>query len=131
VNRVIGYAHLLMLGAGSLFCGILGLAFVTLAVYLAYNSISNGQPFRLRPLMMPMMNILISSALFYYCRILFARTITVQRTLAANTYAPPQLRATRSDIIAIAAFLIFVAILFVLLFQDMMTAGLCHLPADL
>jgi hypothetical protein len=117
VNRVIGYAHLLMIGAGTLFCGALGLAFVTLSVYLAYTGITGGQPFRLRPLMMPMMNILISSVLFYYCRVLFTRTRALQRALAAGTYAPPLLRATRYDIVAIAAFLIVVGILFVYFFR--------------
>jgi len=117
VNRVMGYAHLLVVGAGSLFCGTLGLAFVVLAVYLAYSGLSGGQPFRLRPLMMPMMNILIASVLFYYCRFLFTRTITLQRALAAGTYVPPQLRATRYDILAIAAFLAFVVLLFVYFFR--------------
>jgi len=117
VNRVVGYAHLLVIGLGSLFCGILGLAFVILAVYLAYNGLSGGQSFRLRPLMMPMMNILISSVLFYYCRVLFIRTITLERTLVAGTYSPPRLRATRYDILAIAAFLAFVVIIFVYFFR--------------
>lgn len=112
MNRVIGYAHLLVMGAGSLFCGALGLAFVTLAVYLAYTGLSNGRSFRLQPLMMPMMNILISSVLFYYCRVLFRSTLTLQRILAADTYTPPQIRATRYDIIAIAAFAVFVALVY-------------------
>jgi hypothetical protein len=117
VNRVVGYAHLLVLAVGSVFCGVLGIAFVTLAVYLAYTGLSGGQQFRLRPLMMPMMNILIASVLFYYYRVLFRRTITVQRALAAGTYAPPPIKATRYDILAIAAFLAFVAILFVYFFR--------------
>ena len=117
MNRVMGYAHLLVIGAGSLFCGILGLSFVILAIYLAYNGLSGGQSFRLRPLMMPMMNILISSVLFYYCRVLFRRTIFLQQTMAAGTYAPPQLRATRYDIIAIIVFLTFVVVIFMYFFR--------------
>ena len=117
MNRVMGYAHLLVIGAGSLFCGILGLSFVILAVYLAYNGLRGGQSFRLRPLMMPMMNILISSVLFYYCRVLFRRTISLQRSMAAGTYTPPRIRATKYDIIAIVAFLAFVTIVCVFFFK--------------
>ena len=113
MNKVIGYAHLLVIGAGLVFCGTLGLAFATLAVYLVYISLSGGAQFQLRQLMMPMMNILISSVLFYYCRLLFRRTVTVQRNLTANTYTPPRIRATRYDIIAIAAFLAFVVLVYI------------------
>jgi len=115
VKKVVGYTHLLVIGAGSLFCGALGLAFITLAVYLAYNSISGGQQFRLRPLMMPMMNILISSVLFFYCRRLFAITVTVQRALSSNSYTPPRIKATNYDIIAIVVFLAFVALVTIFL----------------
>jgi hypothetical protein len=117
VNRVIGYTHLLLNGAGAVFSGILGIAFVVLAVYLAYSNISSATQFQVKHLMMPMMNILISSVLFFYCRRLFAGTINVQRALSAHSYTPPQIKATKYDIIAIVAFLAFVALVCIFLIR--------------
>jgi hypothetical protein len=115
VNRIIGYTHLLLNAAGAVFSGVLGIAFVVLAVYLAYSNISSGPRFQLKHLMMPIMNILISSVLFFYCRRLFAGTAVVQRDLFTNAYTPPRIKATKYDIIAIVAFLAFVALVCIFL----------------
>ena len=117
MNRITGYTHLLLNGAGALFSGVLGIAFVVLAVYLAYSNISSGPRFQLKHLMMPMMNILISSVLFFYCRRLYASTVAVQRAITANTYTPPRIKATKYDIIAIVAFLAFVTLVCILLIR--------------
>lgn len=117
MNRFIGYTLLLLNGAGAVFSGILGIAFVVLAVYLAYSNISSATQFQVKHLMMPMMNILISSVLFFYCRRLFARTVAVQQDLSTNSYTPPRLKATKYDIIAIVAFLAFVALVCIILIR--------------
>jgi hypothetical protein len=98
--KLVGYDHLLLNAAADLFSGLMGLVFVILAVYLAYTSTRNAVPFNLRQLMMPIMNILISSVLLYYCRLLYRKTVAVRNALAAGTYAPPRITATKYDIIA-------------------------------
>jgi hypothetical protein len=110
--RFIGYIHLLLNAAAALIMGLTGLAFVVLAVYLAYTGVSTASSFSVRQLMMPMMNILIASVLFYYCRMLTGKTTAVRRALAADSYAPPHIRATKYDLIAIAAFIALVCLIF-------------------
>lgn len=117
MNRFIGYTLLLLNGAGAVFSGILGIAFVVLAVYLAYSNISPATQFQVKHLMMPMMNILISSVLFFYCRRLSTSTLTVKRALLANSYIPPKIKATKYDIIAIVSFLVFVALVCIFLIK--------------
>lgn len=109
MKKIIGYSHLLLTGVGVLVSGGLGLAFVVLAVWLAYADISAAGRFRLKYLMMPTMNILISSMLFYYCRELATRTKAVAQAVASRRYVAPHIRVTRYDLMAIIAFLGFVA----------------------
>ncbi len=68
-------------------------------------------------LLMPMMNILISSVLFFYCRRLFAGTAVVQRDLSTNSYTPPRIKATKYDIMAIIAFVSFVTLVCIFLIR--------------
>jgi hypothetical protein len=117
LNRIIGYTHLLLNAAGAVFSGVLGIAFVVLAVYLAYSNIGSDPQFQLNHLMMPMMNILISSVLFFYCRRLSASTAAVQRNLSSNSYTPPRIKATKYDTIAIVAFVSFVALVCIFLIR--------------
>jgi hypothetical protein len=55
--------------------------------------------------------------LFFYCRRLSARTAAVQRDLSTNSYTPPRVKATKYDIIAIVAFLSFVALVCIFLIR--------------
>jgi hypothetical protein len=110
--RLIGYIHLLLNAAAALIMGLMGLAFVVLAVYLAFTGASAASSFSVKQLMMPMMNMLIASVLLYYCRLLTGKTAAVWRALAADSYAPPHIRPTKYDLIAIAAFIALVGLIF-------------------
>lgn len=105
------YSLLAMQAIGTVFTGSLGLAFVTLAVYLAYMDINAAGEVRTRFLMMPMMNVLISLVLFASSRTLYVKTRMLKQDIVDNrvTVTPP--RVTRYDIMAIIAFLLVVAVL--------------------
>lgn len=106
----VGKAIALLQGLGALATGLMGLAFVALAFYLFYTAYSAATGFRFKFLMMPLMNILISSMLLFYCRLLFFKAKATRQSLRDGTFTPPQIIVTRYDIIAILAFILVVAV---------------------
>lgn len=94
---------------GALFTGLLGLAFVLLAFYLFYAEYSAADGFRAKFLMMPMMNILISSMLLFYSRVLILKARATRSALRNGTFVTPRILITRYDIAAILAFILVVA----------------------
>ena len=63
-GRTAGYALVLIYLAGSFCTGVMGLAFVLLAIWLAYSEIAAAGEVRLKLLMMPMMNILVPGEIY-------------------------------------------------------------------
>ena len=95
---------------GALFTGVMGGAFVLLAFYLFYNEYSAAESFRTKFLMMPMMNLLISSMLLFYCKRLFTQAKATRLSFRNGTFVPPRIVVTPYDIAAILAFLLVVAV---------------------
>ena len=107
--RTAGRVIALLQSIGSLFTGMLGGAFVLLAFYLFYTEYSAAQGFRTKFLMMPLMNLLISSMLLFYSRLLFLKAKATRHALKNGTFMPPRIIVTRYDIAAILAFILVVA----------------------
>lgn len=59
--------------------------------------------------MMPMMNLLISSILLYYSKLLCSKAKETRRAMRNGTFATPRIFVTRYDIFAILAFILVVA----------------------
>lgn len=110
-DKKTGYFLLSLYGAGAAFTGVLAASFVVLAAYLVHAEMEAAGHFRTKFLMMPMMNILISSMLFYYSRTLSLRTRALYRSLADNTFVAPRVLVTRYDILGIIGFVLVVAVI--------------------
>lgn len=115
-KKTIGYGLFLLNAIGSAFTGALGIAFVILAVYLAWTDINNAARFKAKFLIMPVMNILISSMLFFYCRQLLSKAKRIRKHVKAGIFETPRLQVTPYDIIAIIAFLAMVGVISYLVF---------------
>ena len=100
----------LLQAAGALCTGLMGSAFVLLAFYLFYTEYSAAAGFRVKFLMMPMMNLLISSMLLFYCRLLYGKAKATRHAIRSGTFVTPRIIVTRYDIAAILAFLLVVAV---------------------
>ena len=110
-DRKTGVFLITFYGLGTVFTGLLGVAFVLLAAYLVYAETQAAGHFRTKFLMMPMMNILISSVLFYYFRVFLKQTRTLSRALKTNTFVAPKMQVTRYDILGIIGFVLVVAVI--------------------
>lgn len=106
----IAQALSLLQGVGALCTGLMGLAFIVLAFYLFYNGYRAAAGFRIKSLMMPMMNVLISSMLLFYSRQLYVKARATRKSMQDGTFVPPRIIVTRYDIAAILAFILFVAV---------------------
>lgn len=114
-KKTAGYCFVLLNILGSVLTGLMGLAFVVLAVYLVWTDIKAGR-FTVKSLMMPTMNVLISSVLFFYCHRLFVRAGLLKKQVAAGSFSPPDLQPTTSDLLAIFGFVAVVALICLLIF---------------
>ncbi len=110
MNKVVAYGFVSLHYLVSAFTGALGLGFVTLAVYMAWSDISAAGEIKAKFLMMPTMNLLISSVLFFYCIRLFRKAQGIRRAIASDTFKLSVVRITRYDLLAIAGFFLFVSV---------------------
>lgn len=106
----VGRAISILQGIGALCTGLMGLAFIVLAFYLFYTEYRTAAGFRVKFLMMPMMNVLISSMLLFYSRLLYFKAKATRKSMRDGTFVPPRIIVTRYDILAILAFILFVAV---------------------
>lgn len=109
-NVQVARAIALLQGIGALCTVLMGLAFLVLAFYLFYAEYRAAAGFRFKFLMMPIMNVLISSMLLFYSRLLFSKAKQTRKAMQNGTFVPPQIIVTRYDIAAILAFLLVVAV---------------------
>ncbi len=112
-----GKAVALLQSLGAAATGLMGFSFVVLAFYLFYNEYRTAEAFRVNFLMMPMMNVLISSMLLFYSRVLYRKAKATRETLRDGTFVPPRIFVTRYDIAAIIAFILVVAVVSYLLIR--------------
>lgn len=111
-KKAIGWTIVLMQGMGALFTGIMGVSFILLAFYLFYTQYRAAETIiQVKSLMMPMMNILISTMLLFYSRLLYFKAKATRRAIANGTFVSPRVIVTRYDIVAILAFILVVALI--------------------
>jgi hypothetical protein len=110
-SKKAAWAIALMQGIGALFAGLMGVSFILLAFYLFYTEYRAAETFRVKFLMMPMMNILISSMLLFYSRLLYFKAKATRRAILNGTFVSPRIIVTRYDIVAILAFILVVALI--------------------
>ncbi len=87
-----------------------------LALYLVYHEVSVAGSIQLKFFMMPMMNALIASVLFYYTKKLSATARSAQLAKSKRNYIPPEFRVTLYDMLGFAFIAILVAIIIVWMF---------------
>lgn len=111
MNKSLGNSIFILHLLGAVFCGLLGLGFIVMAVYLAYAETLAAGKVRLTFLMMPMINILISSMLFFESRQLSVKALRLQREIDAGVFVLKPFRASWYDMAAILGVLLFIGIM--------------------